>query len=330
MSEQQTSSTQHNTRETTRTRELVEEIITQRLAVVSDQVNSINTASTNMEHLNRPPVFSSDSMDAHLWLLQYKDFTQSRNFNDRQFISSFASSLNQSAQKWFYNLQDDEKSDPATLSESFLKRFQPLVNSNMSSFFARQQKPQEPVENYIDEKVHLANQANIAEETAVWHTIENILPNTKQYVFDKVKDNTFKSVREHVKMAESVTKVTATTTVCHTCPCCKAKQDATPDIEVNQARVPHQTSYQAAPTNTAQTTDTSRINPTVPHTQPWQLRWQPQTQHLQAQNPPLLPRSTAPCSLCGSSSHKPALSPEWSVTQPMTLQVTTCDLLSGQ
>ena len=48
---------QHNTREeTTRTRELVEEIITQRLAVVSDQVNSINTASANMEHLNRPPV----------------------------------------------------------------------------------------------------------------------------------------------------------------------------------------------------------------------------------------------------------------------------------
>ena len=287
MSEAQQSSSQPNTREIQRTRDIVDQLVQQRLSSITENIDS---TYTNMDIMNKPPVFCSGSMDANLWLLQYKDFVKSRKLSDEQFVASFAANLNQNAQKWFYNLTEQEKRDPTTLGESFLTRFQLSQSCKQSAFFSRQQNEGEPVEDYIDDKVHLANQASIAEDTAVWHTINHMLPHTKQYVFERVKDQTFKSVREHARMSTSVLPVAAP----NICTMCSSKQqDGTFEVRNQSHMIPHQQSGEPKQQFHHQSTSTTS-----------KQSWQPL--NLRHSNPQShLPqfRNNKPCRSCGKTDH---------------------------
>lgn len=293
MTDSQSSGSYHNTREN-RTKEIVEELLSQRLASVGEQAHSHPTST--MELHNKPAVFCSDSMDASLWLHQYKDFTKSRNLTDDQFVSLFASCLKQKSQMWFYNLSDQQKCNPTVLCESFLTRFQPLQNYSLSSFFNRRQTSTESVEDFIDEKIHLANQAKVAEETAVWHTVDSMLPHAKQYVFDKVRQKTFSEIREHAKMAESVLSVVKVSTACAVCPTCSSSREeqSVQDAEVNRVNANHTRPYQG--TFKAETSHQRQHWPQSgqPLTSP-DSRHRPIMQHVQR---------FPPCASCGKNTHR--------------------------
>ena len=236
---------QHNTREHQRSRQLIEGIVDERLVPVSDQLRFLSENS--MEGCEKPHSYCSDYMDAHLWLAQYDDYAKSKNFTDEKYISSFSSHLNQKGQRWFYNLSSDEKNSADKVRSAFLERFQPSKYVSKDSFFDRRQGICEPVEDYIDEKIHLFNRTEVDEDTAVWHTVEQLQPNIRQYVYDKLQDKTFKSLRQHARMAASVakSKTTVASTLCHNC-AQSSGVSASPETSIN-ATAPKQYTQHTAP-----------------------------------------------------------------------------------
>ena len=81
----------------------------QRVVPVSEQINYLTANQADMDISEKPQIFCSDTMVAHLWLSQYNDYSRLKSFTDEKFVSSFSTQLNQKAQKWFYNLPDTEK-----------------------------------------------------------------------------------------------------------------------------------------------------------------------------------------------------------------------------
>jgi hypothetical protein len=180
------------TRETTKTRELVQEelrevsehfdFIINRL---TGQVNNL-TAKSNMDFSINMEKFEPRIENATLWLEMFQSFARSKNLDD-QFLATFPLFLNPEARQWYLTLPDAIKSVKDSLIREFKFRFHPEGSDHklFVEFINRIQNPNESVESYLDSKQYMATKAGMAVQTAVNLSIEGLLPPIKSYVYTK-------------------------------------------------------------------------------------------------------------------------------------------------
>ena len=118
------------------------------------------------------------------WLAKFELWSQYKGVNNQRKLAAMALLLQQNAATWFQILPADRKDTFDNLRAAFVERYgqnQLTPRQRATRVWCMEQRPTEPVQDFVASIVQAANEAGLTDEQRLQAVIKGSRPSIRQY-----------------------------------------------------------------------------------------------------------------------------------------------------